>query len=83
MHNRNRPDLFLGEFVGPLKIVYFDLTGIRSGSEIFRFRITRVYRREQLIYFFLGQNFCHFTYLIRPVQGPALVNLTQGAKNAG
>jgi hypothetical protein len=59
VHDRNRADLFLGEFVGPLEVVDLYLAGIRRRSEILRLRISGVYRGEQLIYFFLGQNFGH------------------------
>jgi hypothetical protein len=58
MHDRNCADLFLGKFVRAFKVIYFDFAGIRRGPEIFRLRISGVYGGEELIYFFLGQNFC-------------------------
>jgi hypothetical protein len=60
VHDRDGAYLFFGEFVGPLKIVDLDFAGVGSRTEIFRLGVSGVYRGEKLIYFFLGQNFCHY-----------------------
>jgi hypothetical protein len=57
VHNRNRTNLFLGEFVGPLEVVDFDLAGICRRTKILRLRVSGIDSGEQLINFILGQNF--------------------------
>jgi hypothetical protein len=61
VHDRNRADLFFGEFVGPLKVVNVYFTGIRRGPDVLRLRVSGVYRGEKLINFILRQNLCHST----------------------
>jgi hypothetical protein len=39
VHDRDGTNLFLGEFVGPLKIVYFDFSGICGRLKYFRLGI--------------------------------------------
>jgi hypothetical protein len=57
VHNRNRTDLFFGEFVGPLEVIYLDLPGIRRRPKILRLCVPGIDGGEELINFILGQNF--------------------------
>jgi hypothetical protein len=59
VHDLYGTDLFLGKFVGPLKIVDLDLPGIRGGGKISGLRISGVDGGEKLVYFILGQYFGH------------------------
>jgi hypothetical protein len=60
MHDGDCTYLFLGEFIGPFEVIDFDLPGISGGPENLRFGVPGIYCGEELIYLFLGQNFCHY-----------------------
>jgi hypothetical protein len=59
VHYLDGPDLLLGEFVGPLEVVYLYLSGVGGRLDRLELGLASVDGSEELVYLILGQDFRH------------------------